>query len=104
MSRRSVVDPLEPTSEPHWYAVREGFGGLLEVRLLASGTNLMWTFVTAMLESMDAGWELGDFSSRGGACYCTRGTQRATSALRGAIRDSPVDRSGDGHRRVLCDD
>jgi hypothetical protein len=29
-----------------------------------------------MLEWIDAGWQLGEFSSTGGVFFCTRGTER----------------------------
>jgi hypothetical protein len=76
VARRTVFDPLEPTSEPRWYAVRDRLGGLLEVRPLPPGTNLKRAFVAAMLEWLDGGWELGEFSSTGGTFFCTRGVER----------------------------
>jgi hypothetical protein len=33
-------------------------------------------FVAAMLEWIDAGWQLGEFSSTAGIFYCTRGSER----------------------------
>jgi hypothetical protein len=76
MARRSVFDPLEPTSEPRWYAVRNMHRALLEVRALAPGVNLKRAFVAAMLKWIDDGWELGEFSSTAGVFFCTRGTER----------------------------
>jgi len=64
--RRSVFDPLEPTKEPRWYEVRDMHGSVLESRLLPAGTDLKRTFVAAMLDHIDAGWQLGEFGSRGG--------------------------------------
>jgi hypothetical protein len=37
-------------------------------------------FVAAMLECIDAGWQLGEFSSMGGTFFCMRGTERRTSS------------------------
>jgi hypothetical protein len=74
--RRSTFDPLEPTKEPRWYTVRNMYGKLLEARLLPPGSDLKRTFVAAMLEWMDAGWQLGEFSSTAGIFYCTRGSER----------------------------
>jgi hypothetical protein len=44
--------------------------------LLPSGANLKRAFVAAMLEHIDAGWQLGEFGSRSGTFFCTRGTER----------------------------
>jgi len=66
MRRRSVFDPLEPTTEPRWYVVRNMHRAVLEARPLTPGANLKRAFVAAMLEHIDAGWELGEFSSTGG--------------------------------------
>jgi hypothetical protein len=76
MARRHVYDPLEPTQEPRWYEVRSMHGALLEVRLLAAGSDLKRAFVAAMLEWIDAGWAIAEFSSRSGAFFCTRGVER----------------------------
>lgn len=76
MARRNVFDPLEPTQEPRWYAVRDRLNAVLQTRLLPPGTNLKRVFVAAMLEWIDAGWQLGEFSSTGGTFFCTRGVER----------------------------
>jgi hypothetical protein len=49
---------------------------MLEARPLASGANLKRVFVAAMLEWIDAGWQLGEFSSTAGVFFCTRGVER----------------------------
>jgi hypothetical protein len=76
MPRRNVFDPLEPTREPRWCTVRNMHGALLEARPLPAGSDLKRAFVAAMLEWIDAGWQLGEFSSTGGVFFCTRGTER----------------------------
>jgi hypothetical protein len=76
MARRHVFDPLEPTSEPRWYVVRNMHGALLEARLLPPGSDLKRAFVAAMLEWIDTGWQLAEFSSRVGTFFCTRGVER----------------------------
>jgi hypothetical protein len=76
MARRNVFDPLEPTKEPRWYEVRDVHGRVLESRLLPAGTDLKRVFVAAMLEYIDAGWQLGEFGSHVGIFFCTRGTER----------------------------
>jgi hypothetical protein len=76
MARRSVFDPLETSEEPCWYAVRNMHGAVLETRSLLSGTNLKRAFIAAMLEWMDAGWQVGEFSSRTAVFFCTKGVER----------------------------
>jgi hypothetical protein len=76
MVRRNVCDPLEPTRESRWYEVRDMHCRILESRLLPAGTDLKRVFVAAMLDYIDAGWQLGEFGSRGGVFFCTRGTER----------------------------
>jgi hypothetical protein len=50
MARRSVFDPLQPTTDPRWYVVRNMHRAVLEARALAPGVNLKRAFVAAMLE------------------------------------------------------
>ena len=64
--RRSRFDPLEPPEEPRWYTVRNTYGKLLEARQLPPGSDLKNAFITAMLEWIDAGWRLEEFSSTAG--------------------------------------
>ncbi len=59
-----------------WYVVRNMHGALLRSTPLPAGVNLKRTFVAAMLEWLDAGWELGEFSSAGGTFFVTRGVER----------------------------
>ena len=51
-------------------------GALLEARPLPVGADLKRAFVAAMLEWIDAGWQLAEFSSRVGTFFCTRGVER----------------------------
>jgi hypothetical protein len=74
--RRHVFDPLEPTEEPRWYEVRNMHGALLEARLLPPGSDFKRAFVAAMLDCIDAGWQLAEFSSRVGTFVGTRGVER----------------------------
>jgi hypothetical protein len=39
-------------------------------------SDLKRAFVVAMLDHIDAGWRLGEFSSTGGTFFCTRGAER----------------------------
>jgi hypothetical protein len=87
--RRSVYDPLLPTTEPRWYTVRNMHGALLESRLLAPGADLKRAFVVAMLEHIDAGWQLGEFGPRGGVFFCIRGTERRMVSITPTAPGSP---------------
>jgi hypothetical protein len=51
-------------------------GALLEARQLALGADLKRAFVAAMLEYIDAGWQLAEFSWRSSHFFCTRGVER----------------------------
>jgi len=48
---------------------------VLEVPLPAD-TNVKRVFIAAMLEWIDAGWEIAEFSSRAGVFFCTKGADR----------------------------
>jgi hypothetical protein len=84
MARRFVFDPLEPTTEPRWYVVRNMHQAVLEARRLDTGADLKRAFVAAILEHIDAGWQLGEFSSRSGTFFCTRATSGGWSKSRRA--------------------
>jgi hypothetical protein len=90
MARRNVFDPLEPTHEPRWYVVRDARSALLEAQALAPGTDLKRVFVAAMLERIDAGWKLGEFSSRGGSVFFNRGVDRCMVGIEAADPGQPV--------------
>jgi hypothetical protein len=87
--RQSVYDPLEPTHEPRWQTVRDMHRRVLEVRQLPPGADLKRAFVAAMLEWIDAGWQLKEFSSRGGAFFCTRGVERRMVNITPSDPDGP---------------
>ena len=74
--RRNIFDPLEPTKEPRWVVVRSMHNALLEARALSPGSDLKRAYVALMLEWIDAGWKLGEFSSTSGTFFCTRGVER----------------------------
>jgi len=76
MARRNVFDSLEPTREPRWYVVRGMHGELLEARALPAGIDLKRVLVAAMLEWIDAGWSLGEFSSACATFFCDRPPER----------------------------
>jgi hypothetical protein len=54
---------------------------LLESRPLPAGSDLKRTFIIAMLDHIDAGWLLGEFSSTGAVFFCTRGTVRGMVSI-----------------------
>ena len=74
--RRNVYDPLEPTKKPRWYVVRNMQRAVLEARQLEPTADLTRALVAAMQEHIDAGWQLGDFSSRKGHFFCSKGGER----------------------------
>jgi hypothetical protein len=76
MVRRTQFDPLERSSDPCWYVVRSMHNSILEVRSLPANADLKRQFITAMLEWIDAGWEIAEFSSRAGVFFCTKGVER----------------------------
>lgn len=90
MARRNAFDPLEPTLEPRWYVARDRLNAILEARALAAGTDLKRIFVAAMLERIDAGWQIGEFSSRGGSFFCTRGMERCQVGIEAADPGQPI--------------
>jgi hypothetical protein len=46
-------------------------GALIEARPLPAGIDLKRAFVAAMLEWIDAGWDIAEFSLRSGVFYST---------------------------------
>jgi hypothetical protein len=74
--RRNVFDPLEPTKEPRWYVLRNMHRTVLEARQLPVGADLKRALVSAMLAHIDAGWRLGEFSSRTGFFFCDKAGER----------------------------
>jgi hypothetical protein len=93
--KRAAYDPLEPTTEPRWYEVRDVHNQLLESRPLVPGSNLKRAFIVAMLEHIDAGWQPGEFGSHLGVVFCTRGTERAWSRSHRRRREQST---GTAHR------
>ena len=74
--RRAICDALEAGSEPRRLVVRNMHRGLIESRPIAADADLKRVFVAAMLEFIDGGWRLEEFSSRCGEFHCTRGAER----------------------------
>jgi hypothetical protein len=76
VARCPVLDNLEPTSAPRWYVVRNIHRTVIEARPLASDVDLKRALVIAMLAHIDAGWQIGEFSSRTGHFFCTKGDEQ----------------------------
>lgn len=85
--RRALFDPLEPSSEPRWYVVRAVHGAVLEKRPIAAGTDLKRLFASAILEWIDAGWRVGEFSSCAGTFFCARGIERRSVTIQSTDPD-----------------
>jgi len=56
--------------------VRNMHRTVLEARQLESTANLTRTLVAAMLEYIDTGWTLGEFSSSTAFLFCTKAGER----------------------------
>jgi hypothetical protein len=74
--QRQRHDALEPTAAPRWYVVRSMHGSIIESRQLPTGADLKRVFLVAMLEWLDAGWTLTEFSSASAAFFCVRNPER----------------------------
>ena len=76
--RRSTFDPLQPSliQTPTWLVVRTMTGMVVETREIPAGADLRRLFVATLLEWMDDGWQLGEFSSVAPTFFCTRGSKR----------------------------
>jgi hypothetical protein len=65
-------------------------GALLEWRPIAPGSDLKRVFVAATLEYIDAGWQLGEFGSRVGVFFCTRGSERRQISITPSAPSAPT--------------
>jgi hypothetical protein len=74
--RRALFDPLQSIDKPSWLIVRNMTGAIIESQEIPAGTDLKRLFVATMLEWLDAGWRLGEFSSTAGTFFCARGSER----------------------------
>jgi hypothetical protein len=74
--QRQRHDPLAATVGPRWYVVRSMHGSIIESRQLPAGVDLKRVFLVAMLEWLDAGWTLTEFSSASAAFFCVRDPER----------------------------
>jgi hypothetical protein len=76
-----TFDPLEPTSAPRWLIVKNLHNAVVESSQITPGADLKRSFLVAMLKWIDAGWKLGEFSSRTGQFIVTQGTDRRTVSV-----------------------
>jgi hypothetical protein len=72
MARRSTCDVLEPTREPRWLVTRTAHRGVLHSELIAPGTDLKRLFLATMIERIDSGWVIREFTSTSGNFSCGR--------------------------------
>ena len=79
--RRTQYDPLQTSALPRWLTIRSFSGALLAMRRLEPGTDLVRAFLSAMLELIDTGWQLGEFASSSGAVRHERGTEKRMLAI-----------------------
>jgi hypothetical protein len=95
MPPRTLYGPLGLTKGQHWYVARDRLNAVIEAWLLVSGSDPK-RVVAAMLERIDAGSKLGEFSSRGGSFFCTRGVERCQAGIEAADPARPI-RYGAAH-------
>ena len=69
------------TTERRWLVVRNQYGSILESRALAPEIDLKRLFIASILEWMDGGWTVGEFSSASAAFFCARSTERRMVAI-----------------------
>jgi hypothetical protein len=79
--RRTLFDPFASTTERRWLVVRNQHSSILESRELAPDIDLRRLFVASILEWIDDGWTVGEFSSVGAAFFCSRSTERRMVAI-----------------------
>lgn len=66
MTRRALFDPPQSTDKSSWLVIRNMTGAVLATEEILAGANLTRRFVATMLEWLDAGWQVGEFSSTAG--------------------------------------
>ena len=74
--RRNAHDPLGADRAPRWYVVRSMHGTVIESRELPTGADVKREFIVAMLQWLDDGWKLGEFSSASATLFCDRNPER----------------------------
>ena len=74
--RRTAFNSLERSTNPRWLTKRAFTGALLEAQRLEPGADVARAFLASMLELLDAGWHLGEFSSAGAVVRYSRGSEQ----------------------------
>lgn len=103
-ARRAPEVVLHTAPKPRWLTTRNFSGALLEYHRIEPGTNLVRTLLAAMLDLVDTGWELGEFSSLSASVWHERGRERRRLAIE--LRDPELSEEGRswGVRCVGCDE
>jgi hypothetical protein len=94
--RRALFDPFARTTERRWLVVRNEHGSILESRELAPDIDLKRLFVASILEWMDGGWAVREFSSASAVFFCARSTERRMVAIE-RVDPCGAARSGASH-------
>ena len=84
------ADPPGPTRNRRWYVVRDRLNASWKFGACRLAQISKRALVAAMLERIDAGWQLGEFSSRGGSVFFTRGAERCMVGIEAADPGQPV--------------
>lgn len=71
-----MFNALERSTDPRWLTKRAFTGALLDAQRLEPGADVVRAFLAAMLELLDAGWVLGEFSSAGAVVRYSRGSEQ----------------------------
>ena len=74
--RRALFDVLQSRDRPSWLVVRNMTGAILDSEEIPAGADLTRRFAVELLQWLDAGWQVGEFSSTAGTFFCTRGSER----------------------------
>ncbi|HTW74406.1 MAG TPA: hypothetical protein VMD56_05735 [Steroidobacteraceae bacterium] len=74
--RRATCNALEASPEPRWLVSRSMYGRVLGARRLEPGADLVRAFLVAVIELLDAGWQVGEFSSAAALVRYRRGTEQ----------------------------
>ena len=103
--RRGTYNPLEPTAAPRWLVVRSMHGTIIESRQLSAETNLKRAFIAAMLDWLDSGWSIGEFSSGSGTFFCDRSPDRRMVSIDPTDpHDVPMNGAAHLSRCPTCED
>jgi hypothetical protein len=79
--RRNLHDPLEPSKEPRYVEILDKHSQLLEGRTIEPGADLKRIFAATLIEFIDSGWTVTNFSSTSGAFFCTKEHDRRQVAI-----------------------